>query len=103
MIGEAGDTLIPVFLVIWMSATLICLIWGFFIFRRYRRLAWCCFAIAFLQIILAILPLIGTRNVKRHFHSQSLWPNKFAGANRQYAPLVRNSTPETPSTRDDRG
>src|ERR1019366_2775082 len=76
-LGEAGDSLIPIWFVIWMFTTLICFTWGFFIFRRYRRLAWCCFAVAFLQIILAILPMIGTRNVRHHTPpAQSEWSNK---------------------------
>jgi hypothetical protein len=40
-LGEAGDSLIPIWFTIWMFATLVCFVWGFFIFRRYRRLVQC--------------------------------------------------------------
>jgi hypothetical protein len=64
MLGKVGDSLIPIWFTIWMLATLLCLVWGFFIFYRYRRLAWGCFAIALLQVILALLPLIGSASPK---------------------------------------
>ena len=44
--------------ILWMLATLVCFIQGFVIFRQHRYLAACCFGIALLQIVLAILPLI---------------------------------------------
>ena len=64
ILGKLGDSLIPIWFTIWMLTTLLCLVWGFFIFYRYRRLAWGCFVIALLQVILALLPLIGSANPK---------------------------------------
>jgi hypothetical protein len=54
---------LPVFIV-WMLCTVICFARGFFIFRRQRRLAWSCFAVAVLQVILAILPALADINVR---------------------------------------
>lgn len=59
-LGEAGDSLIPIWFGIWMLATLVCFIWGIIIFRRYRRLSWCCFGVTLLQVILALLPLLAS-------------------------------------------
>jgi hypothetical protein len=64
ILGKVGDSLIPIWFAIWMSVTLICFVWGFFIFRRYRRLAWGCFAVALLQMILALLPLLASHAPK---------------------------------------
>ena len=44
--------------ILWMLATLVCFIQGFVIFRQHRYLAACCFGVALLQVVLAILPLI---------------------------------------------
>jgi hypothetical protein len=56
-----GDALaIPAF-IIWISTTLVCFGRGFYIFRKQRYLALCCFAVACMQIILAILPALTGR------------------------------------------
>jgi hypothetical protein len=56
----ASDAMIQTFLGFWAAASLLCFIRGFFIFRQHRRLAWCCFLIALLQIIFAILPALAS-------------------------------------------
>ena len=48
-------TLASLLLFSWILTFVICFIRGFFIFLRQRKLAWCCFAMALLQLIIAIL------------------------------------------------
>jgi hypothetical protein len=56
----AGDALIEMFLGVWALASLLCFIRGFVIFRQHPRLAWCCFTVALIQIIFAILPALAS-------------------------------------------
>ena len=56
----ATDAQIQIFLGVWAAASLVCFIRGFFIFRQHQRLAWCCFIIALLQVVFAILPLLAS-------------------------------------------
>jgi hypothetical protein len=56
----ASDAMSETFLSVWAAASLLCLIRGFFIFRRHQRLAWCCFIISLMQIVFAILPLLAS-------------------------------------------
>ena len=70
---DAGHATMVVWLTIWMFSTLICFGWGFFIFRRHRILACCCFAVVLLQLVLFIPPLF--EKSKGRF-SEVTWPNK---------------------------
>ena len=53
-----SDGQIETFLAVWVLASLGCLVRGFFIFRSHRRLALCCFVVAFLQVVLAVVPAL---------------------------------------------
>jgi hypothetical protein len=56
------------FLGLGVSASLICLIWGFYIFPHHRRLAWCCliFAILYILIFLGAYVPIMTQQISLH-------------------------------------
>lgn len=56
----ASDAMIQTFLGIWALASLACFFRGFFILRQHRILAWCCFVIALLQTIFAVLPALAS-------------------------------------------
>ena len=60
----ASDTMIETFLGVWAAASLLCFIRGFFIFRHRRWLAWCCFIVAAVQIVFAILPALASHAPK---------------------------------------
>jgi hypothetical protein len=61
---DAGGAMALAVFILWILATLACFIGGFVFFRRQRRLAWCCFAVVLLQVILAILPALADINVR---------------------------------------
>jgi hypothetical protein len=45
--------------ILWILATLVCVVRGIVIFRQHRRLAWCCFGVALLQVVLVVFPFVG--------------------------------------------
>jgi hypothetical protein len=59
----AGFIWIQLFLGVWALASLLCFIHGFFIFRQHQRLAWCCFVVATVQLVLAILPALASHRL----------------------------------------
>jgi hypothetical protein len=48
----------------WIFTILVCLVRGIYVFRLHRLLAFCCFAVALVQIFLVLLP-----ELMRHRHS----------------------------------
>ena len=79
MPGEVAEAVIGVLVAIWMIATVGCIIRGIYIFRSHRRLAWCCFLVALLQILLAVVPVFFAP--KRISHMGESRPNNGAAAN----------------------
>jgi hypothetical protein len=76
---EIDEAVIAAFSAIWMLATIVCLIRGIYIFRSHQRLAWCCFLVVLLQILLAIVPVFFAP--KRISHMGESRPNKGAAGN----------------------
>jgi hypothetical protein len=61
---DAGNAVVATFLVWWLLTAVVCFGRGCFIFRRHGGLAWCCFGVVFLQVVLAILPVLGDHSFR---------------------------------------
>ena len=61
--SHASDAFEIPFFIVWIFTALVCFVRGFFIFRQHRRLAWCCFGVALLQVVLAILPALASHKI----------------------------------------
>jgi hypothetical protein len=61
--SHASDTLELPFFIFWIFTALVCFVRGLFIFRQHRRLAWCCFGVTLLQVVLAILPALASHKI----------------------------------------
>jgi hypothetical protein len=57
LFGEVGFVGVGVF------ASLVCLIWGFYIFPRYRLLAWCCLITATVLIVAFLGALVSFNTI----------------------------------------
>jgi hypothetical protein len=64
LLGEQGFVGVGVF------ASLVCLIWGFYIFPRYRLLAWCCLITATLLIVVFLGYAVSLNNIIQIEHEK---------------------------------
>jgi len=42
---------------LWFLSSIICLVWGFYISRRSRRLGWLCVAVAMIPLVMLVMPV----------------------------------------------